>query len=227
MNEKFLLITILGFSCYSLVGQTVNRDPSFMITGSGFLNTRTIEPELEGKTILYDDFRKGVIFFKSKNGSSKYESFINYDLYSSRLLIRLDSRTFELDGRQVDSVYFEVSSDSLLTLKNSSFFEGVKTSGLIHELYKGVQVHLVKQRSVEVIKPTYNELLNVGSRNYIVKPINRYFIRSGNSKTYRKFSIKKASFNELDIQKKHQKVIRDSSIDSDADLIKLLKVIDF
>ena len=207
---------------YSLVGQQVNRDPAFLITGSGFLNTRSIEPELEGKTNLFDVFKGGTIHFRPKDKSESYKGLLNYDIYTNRVLILLNGNTLELDGNRVDSVQFQVEKDSLLCMLNSKFLVGIQQRGFAFDLHHGLRFRLVKLFVLEVIKPTYNELMNVGSRNYIIKPSHRYFIRTKDANIFERFSMRKASFLEIDKEKKYQKLIRASDLEKDSDIARLM-----
>lgn len=227
MNRKILEVLFFAvFVCCAAFGQQINRDPAFMITGSGFLNTRSVEPELEGKTTLFSDFRKGTIYFRPQNRPYQFSSSVNFDVYTNRVLISLEGRTMELEGNKVDSVVFSIGADSTITLKNSSILEGIKPFGFFLELYKGHRYKLIKVFSIEVIKPTYNELMNVGSRNYSIKESNRYFIQDEKSKEFRKFQIKRTSFANLDSENKYKKVIRESSLDGDYEIVRLMRIID-
>lgn len=226
MLFRIQVFFIVMFIAAAGICQQVNRDPAFLITGSGFLNTRSIEPELEGKTTLFDVFKSGTIHFRPKDKPESYMGLLNYDIYTNRVLILLNGNTLELDGNRVDSVQFQVEKDSLLCMLNSKFLMGIQQRGFAFDLHDGLRFRLVKLFVLEVIKPTYNELMNVGSRNYIIKPSHRYFIRTKDANIFERFSMRKASFLEIDKEKKYQKLIRASDLEKDSDIARLMTLME-
>jgi len=223
---RYLCFLIFLFFSMTGICQQVNRDPSLLVTGSGFLNTRTIAPELEGKTVLFDEFKNSTVYITSNGKRTSANVLLNYDIYLNRMVVNYSGQLFEMDAINVDSVKFELKKDSILTAINVKYLEGLDKKGFGYNLFKGKNIELIKQIGIEVIKPTYNELMNVGSRNYIVKMSDKYYLRKSEEKRYTKFTPRKSSFGALDVSGLNTEFIKKSDLNNEQNIIKLLKAID-
>jgi len=224
MKNLALLFTLLG--SLSGICQQVNRDPSFLVTGSGFLNTRSMAPELEGKTVFFEEFKNGTVYIFSNGKTNQISTLLNYDIYLNRMVVNYSGQLFEIDAIKIDSVKFEIKKDSFLTATNVKYLAGLDKKGFGYHLFKGKNIELLKEVDIEVIKPTYNELMNVGSRNYLIKISDKYYIRNSGENAFKRFIPKKSSFLTLDASKKNTGLIKKSDLDKEQSIIQLFRVID-
>ncbi len=223
---KNLILLFILLSPVSGICQQVNRDPSLMVTGSGFLNTRSVTPELEGKTVLFDEFKNGTVYIFSNGKINHVNTLLNYDIYLNRMVVKYSGQLFEIDAIKVDSVKFEIKKDSFLTATNVKYLAGLDKKGFGYHLFKGKNIELIKEVDIEVIKPTYNELMNVGSRNYLIKMSDKYYIRNSGENSFKRFNPKKSSFLALDASKQNTELIKKSDLDKEQNIIQLFRVID-
>jgi hypothetical protein len=188
-----LFITFL-FSYTQISAQEINRDPTFLVTGAGFLNTKRVNPGIEGKSLLFNKFIEAHIYLVGNK--QKHSEISNYDLYTKSIVVLLNGVEFELSIDKLDSIIFPLNGERL-KLERQTLYKGVGMDMLVQPLCKTQIRLLIKQLTIEVIKPNYNELLNVGSRDYtIIKKFN-YFLCDYNNNCSR-FKVRQTDLLKLD-----------------------------
>jgi hypothetical protein len=212
MKSTCILLITLFVQPFIVSAQLIDRDPSRLVTGSGIMNTREVEPELIGKTEVFVDFGKGTIFFK--NGGLLENTTINYDINRNTLLVLLNKDEFEVKPENVDSAIFTQGERESIFI-NSRFVVPEEKEVLMQLLHNGVQYKLIKEFKIEVFEPNYNELLNVGSKDYVIARMDRYYKIDNATKETNKFKYNKKSLINLDKSNKLKGDLKMEIIDAE------------
>lgn len=212
-----LLISIVGKS------QVSGRDPSQLITGTGYLNVRTIKPELEGKTELFPEFKQGTVYVNKSIEGVPFS--VNFDLYDQVVLIRVRNQLFEMKIDAMDSVKIKMGSDSTITMINLESLSSIQKKAFGSFLFKKSGMSLVKEFNIEVIKPTYNELMNVGNRNYVITQSTKYYFRKTDSEPFKRISLKKKQLLEFTDSKEQRSLVNQQKCENESDFVRILNLL--
>ncbi len=157
-----LLITLLLFVVYNVHGQQIlNHDPQKIIDPAGLLKILTPPTEVEGSADMFDTWQHGDLYLSNSKVASGV--IFNYDILNHMLSVLVEGKEYSLNPVAVDSIQLKSSAQ---TLVNSTVLKELTSDLLLLKLYESQYLILYRKTTVEVIKPNYNELLNVGSRNF-------------------------------------------------------------
>ncbi len=153
--------------------QKLNRDPQYIVDPTAIMRILTPQPELEGTVLMNQEWQKAAVFLSNGKQGTILE--VNYDLQNNLVPVLYNNEEYSINGITVDSMLFQQTQEVLIS---ETTIEGVEGDQLLVRLYDGPGYALYKKTLIDIIKPNYNEILNVGSRNYKVDKIYKYIFHS-------------------------------------------------
>lgn len=199
----------------------VSNDPNLLVKNRGsmfgYIDTFAPDPEIEGD-YLY--FKKGVpvtLYLKDGKGTYKIEN-ANIDLINKAVLVDIQNNMYSINYTKVDSAIFL----GLRVMDYQYKSEAINASTMAMVLSQNSNSALYKTIDVQVIKPTYNEALDTGNRNYTLQQKVKYYIDIEN-KGILDLSKKLKSFKGTEYYNEVKKFVRQYGIDFsvDRDVVKL------
>lgn len=198
----------------------LNRDPQYIVDPTAIMKILTPATEVEGTADMFEDWQQAAIYLsKGKQGTVLD---VNYDIMNHIVAVRVKGKEYSLNPMAVDSMVFQDSDQALI---NSNVLQGLSGDALLLRLYQGTKFSLYRKTLVEIIKPTYNEALHVGSRNYKLDQDMTYLLRDKSTNVYHELKGKKKDFKDLANYDKISEFIKSQNIylRKEADLIELVK----
>lgn len=199
----------------------VSNDPNLLVKNRGslfgYIDTFAPDPEIEGD-YLY--FKKGVpvtLYLKDGKGTYKIEN-ANIDLINKAILVDIQNNMYSINYTKVDSAIFL----GLRVMDYQYKSEAINASTMAMVLSRNSTSALYKTVDIQIIKPTYNEALDTGNRNYTLQQKVKYFIDIEN-KGILDLSKKLKSFKGTEYYTEVKKFVRQYGIDfsADKDVVKL------
>lgn len=214
-----LLILFLGLSA-----QIIDRDPSKWVTGTGYMNTRTIGAGVQGSPLLFDSLVSSDWYFN--NQSAKRDILMDYDIQLRKLVISYNHRLYDFSLNNIDSVVIQghVIGNVLISSKHVPGVEG--EDQLLQVLFRGEHFTLVREFEINVISPTYNELMNVGSRDYVLSRKEKYLLKSDSN--YVQIKPTKSFFKKMDTSGEVKRLLAHEYLDfgNESTIVRLMKILD-
>lgn len=159
---KNLPFTLFCFLVFGVHGQQkINRDPQNIVDPTGFMRILTLPVKVEGTANMFEDWQQGDVYLSESKIAS--EAIFNYDIMNHMISVLVEGKEYSLNPVAVDSIKIKNSSQTLI---NSIVLDGITSDLMLLKVYDSQHLSLYRKTLVEVIKPNYNELLNVGSRNF-------------------------------------------------------------
>ncbi|MDH3708694.1 MAG: hypothetical protein OER04_02335 [Cyclobacteriaceae bacterium] len=198
----------------------LNRDPQNIVDPTGIMRVLTPPTEVEGSANLFEDWQKAEIYLNQGKTKSLLE--INYDIFNHIVAVRVEGKEYNLNPLVVDSIRL---LDQSLTLINTNVLPGLSGDALLMRVYNGPHVALYRKTLVEVIKPNYNELLHVGSRNYQIDQDILHYLGEKSTGKYFELKGRKKDFKELSNSDKINTFIKQQHLNlkEESDLIEVVK----
>ena len=169
-------LTIIAFTLVvQFTYAQISNDPALLVRNrggiNGYIQTYQPDPEIEGDYLYFDQTVPVVLYLKDGTGTYKIEN-ANIDLINQSVLVDIKDNMYSINYTKIDSALFEgvrimdyqIKSDAI----NTSMMALILSSSDKSTLYKTIDI--------QVIKPTYNEALDTGNRNYTLKQKVKYFI---------------------------------------------------
>jgi hypothetical protein len=166
--------------------QKLNRDPQYIVDRTAIMRILTPQPELEGTALMNPDWQKAAVFLSNGKQGTVLE--VNYDQHNNLVPVLYDNAEYSINGIAIDSIVFQQTNETLIS---ETVIKGVDGDQLLVRLYDGPGYTLYKKTLIDIIKPNYNEILNVGSRNYKVDRIYKYLLYSKSEEKAYDFNNKK------------------------------------
>ncbi len=198
----------------------LNRDPQNIVDPTGIMRVLTPPTEVEGSANLFEDWQKAELYLNQGKTKSLLE--VNYDIFNHIVAVRVDGKEYSLNPLVVDSLRL---LDQSLTLVNTNVLPGLSGDALLLRVYQGPHVALYRKTLVEVIKPNYNELLHVGSRNYQIDQDILHYMGEKSTGKYFELKGRKKDFKELSNSDKINTYIKQQHLNLkvESDLIDVVK----
>ncbi len=212
----FILLTVNQVS----FSQILERDPTKLVTGTGFINTRVVKPELIGKTQLFGEFREAKI--KLNTNLSDQLLLIDYDVHRHTLVVLYRTVEYDLKLDIVDTV--RIVGDRNQMFVNGRNIEGVDNTILAEVLFTGARLSLVKVFQATIKEPDYNALLNTGSRDYQIIRKDSYYLGNENNE-FKIFKAKRQDFFKLDLKERHKATIKGADLNDEKEIIKIIELL--
>lgn len=169
------ILTIIAFT---LVVQytyaQISNDPGLLVRKGGltpYIRTFQPGPEIEGEYLYFKEQKTVTLYLKDGKGKYKVQE-ANIDLINRSVLVDIKNNMYSINYQQIDSAVFEDLRMMDYQIKSSS----VNNSVMALVIANNVKNSLYKTVNVKVTKPNYNEILDTGSRNYILNQKVNYFI---------------------------------------------------
>jgi|GEM_PF-6162674 len=166
--------------------QKLNRDPQYIVDPTAIMRILTPPPDVEGTALMYDDWQQAAVFLS--NGKQGTVLDVNYDLLNNFVPVFYDQEEYSINGIAIDSLVIKQKNEVLVSGKVLKGFAGDQ---LLLRVYNGSDYALYRKTIVDVIKPNYNELLNVGSRNFKIDKSYKYVLHAKSDQKYYDFNNKK------------------------------------
>ncbi len=213
------LFTVLSVLCSAQ--QPLNRDPQNIVDPTGFMRILTPPVKVEGSSMMFENWQSADVYLT--NGKYGRTVGINYDIQNHLLPVMLNNKEYSLNPLSVDSL---VLIDKGQTLVNTMLLKQLPGDAMILRLFDGAHVDLFKKSLIAELKPNYNELLNVGSRNIRLEKNEVHLITWGDS--YYELSSKKKDLKALPHYEELSQYIKDEnlSLKHEPDLIRLAQYLD-
>ena len=224
MTKYCLLIVCLGW--FGVSQAQVSNDPELLVRNRGsmfgYIKTYQPDPELEGDYLYFKELQPVTLHLKDGNGTFQIEK-ANLDLYNKALLVDIKDNMYAVSYTKIDSAVFE----GVNVTDYQSLSSNVSESVLAIVLSKGKGTTLYKTIDIQVIKPTYNEALDTGNRNYVLRKKIKYFIDFGELGIL-DASKKTKAFKGMPMYDNVRKFTKQNAInfESDQDMIRLHRYIE-
>ena len=213
-----LLSVVLPASIFPQV--PLNRDPQNIVDPTGIMKVLTPPIEVEGTTLMFDDWQLGTMYLAE--GKIIPQMSFNYDILNHMFSVRIEKKEYSLNPLSVDSVQIPSTKQ---TLVNPLVLEAMSSDLMLLIIYRSSHLNLFRKTTVEVIKPTYNELLNVGSRNFQVDKDRHYLLWDKDANQITELHGKKKELKSLENGEKVTSFVRNQHLDlkNESDLIEVIK----
>lgn len=170
------ILTIIAFT---LVVQytyaQISNDPALLVRNrggvTGYIQTYEPDPEIEGDYLYFKETIPVLLYLKDGTGTYKIEN-ANIDLINKSVLVDIRDNMYAINYTKIDSAIF----DGLKVMDYQFNSKAINTSTMALVLARYGQSTLYKTVDIQLIKPTYNEALDTGSRNYTLKQKIKYYI---------------------------------------------------
>ncbi len=222
MKRIFCLLILLVMIDLQVDAQTppLNRDPQNIVDpGTAIIRILTPPTKVEGSVDMFEDWTKAAIYLSKGKQGTILE--VNYDIMNHIVPVRVNGKEYSLNPIAVDSLVLQ-NSDQVLV--NTRVLKGLSGDALLLRVLNGSNFALYRKTAIEVIKPTYNEALNVGSRNVKLNQEKVYLLREKSSNTYYELRGKKKDFKDLANYDKISTYIKGQNLDlkNEANLIDIV-----
>lgn len=172
--NRILTIILLGLLFQTSYAQVTN-DPALLVRNrgglSGYIQTFQPDPEIDGNYLYFKEPMSVTLYLKDGKGTYKIDK-ANVDLINKSILVDIKNNMYSINYSKIDSALFQdlrvVDYRLRSTQVNESTMALILDSNNKSTLYKTVDIQL--------IKPTYNEAMDTGNRNYTLKQKVKYFI---------------------------------------------------
>lgn len=161
----FAFFLLNAFVAYpqGIVGKNIDRDISnnsyFKHYGIGTFDDR--DKSAIGSPYIFDDFQDGKVKLKSEDDFYAGEYRVQYDLLNQMFYILKKSNIYGVDGSKIDEIITDHKEGSRIF----KIFINEKYEPELLELLVDGTYQLWRGYEVDLIKPTYNAALDVGSVN--------------------------------------------------------------
>lgn len=177
--KSYCLVLLFTGICYSLIGQVTN-DPELLVRNKGsmfgYIQTFQPDPQLEGDYLYFKELRPVTLYLKDGNGTYRIEK-ANIDLYTQSFLVDIKDNLYSINYARIDSATFDGVSVTDYQYQTPNLSESVMAIILSRRggntLYKTIDI--------QVIKPNYNEALDTGNRNFVLRQKVKYYIDFGDA----------------------------------------------
>lgn len=199
--------------------QQLNRDPQNIVDPTGFMRVLAPPVEVEGSAFMFEDWETGDFYLTQ--GKYASEIIFNYDLLNHTLSVQMEGREYSLDPVAVDSIYIKQSRK---TLVNPILFGDLSSDLMLLRIYDSPHLSLFRKTTVEVIKPNYNELLDVGNRNFQIDQDFTYLVLEKQESKFVEIKGKRKELKSWEYGNKLNSFVKDQYLDlkSEPDLIRVL-----
>lgn len=172
--KKILTIIACSFIVQYTYAQ-ISNDPALLVRNrggmSGYIKTYQPDPEIEGDFLYFKETVPVMLYLKDGKGTYKIEN-ANIDLIDQSVLVDIRNNMYAINYAKIDSAIF----DNVKVMDYQFNSEAFNTSTMALVLARYERATLLKTIDITLIKPTYNEALDTGSRNYTLKHKIKYFI---------------------------------------------------
>jgi hypothetical protein len=199
--------------------QQLNRDPQNIVDPTGFMRVLVPPIEVEGSALMFESWKTGDIYLTQ--GKYASEVIFNYDVMNHTLAVQMEGREYSLDPVAVDSIHVHESGN---TLVNPILYGTLNIDLLLLRIYDSPHLSLFRRTAVEVIKPNYNELLDVGNRNFQIDQDFTYLVLEKEESKFVEIKGKRKELKSWEYGDKLNSFVKDQYLDlkSEPDLIKVL-----
>ena len=218
-----LLNLVLCLACFSpwatAQQQQLNRDPQNIVDPTGFMRVLAPPIEVEGNAFMFEDWKTGDFYLTQ--GKYASEIVFKYDLLNHTLSVQMEGREYSLDPVAVDSIHVKESKN---TLVNPILFGNLSSDLMLLRIYDSPHLSLFRKTAVEVIKPNYNELLDVGNRNFQIDQDFTYLVLEKQESKFVEIRGKRKELKSWEYGNKLNSFVKDQYLDlkSEPDLIKVV-----
>lgn len=217
---KYFLSYVFTILTTSISGQILSRDPTQIVSPSGIMKIIKYPISVEGTEMLFENWENVNLYLPSNKVVQNVLS--NYDVYNNFILIKIEDREWMLDPNILDSLVVILTQR---TFVNPALFN-ILGEQLLEILHNTNNLLLLKKIRVRVLKPNYNELMDVGSKNYKIEQTNLYIIYHKSDGRIIETIGKKKDFKGLQKYKEINDFIRNNKLKL-TDELDLLKFINY
>lgn len=217
---KYFLSYVFTILTTSISGQILSRDPTQIVSPSGIMKIIKSPISVEGTVMLFENWENVNLYLPSNKVVQNVLS--NYDVYNNFILIKIEDREWMLDPNILDSLVVILTQR---TFVNPALFN-ILGEQLLEILHNTNNLLLLKKIKVRVLKPNYNELMDVGSKNYKIEQTNLYIIYHKSDGRIIETIGKKKDFKGLQKYKEINDFIRNNKLKL-TDELDLLKFINY
>ncbi len=217
---KYFLSYVFTILTTSISGQILSRDPTQIVSPSGIMKIIKSPISVEGTAMLFENWENVNLYLPSNKVVQNVLS--NYDVYNNFILIKIEDREWMLDPNILDSLVVILTQR---TFVNPALFN-ILGEQLLEILHNTNNLLLLKKIKVRVLKPNYNELMDVGSKNYKIEQTNLYIIYHKSDGRIIETIGKKKDFKGLQKYKEINDFIRNNKLKL-TDELDLLKFINY
>ncbi len=216
------ILTIIAFTL--VLGTSfaqVSNDPNLLIKNRGslfgYISTFAPDPEIEGDYLYFEKTVPVTLYLKDGKGTYKIEN-ANIDLINQAVLVDIQDNMYSINYTKIDSAIF--LGLRVMDYQHKSATINASTMAMVIS-QKGNSA-LYKTIDIQVIKPTYNEALDAGNRNYTLQHKVKYYIDI-EGRGILDLSKKLKSFKGTDYYDQVKKFVKQNATDfsSDKDMIRL------
>lgn len=220
------IITVVAFTIlFGAASAQVSNDPDLLVKNRGsmfgYIDTFAPDPEIEGDYLYFEEAVPVMLYLKDGKGTYKIEK-ANIDLINKAVLVDIKDNMYSINYSKIDSALFQ----GLRVMDYQNKSDAVNSSMMALILDSNDKSTLYKTVDVQVIKPTYNEALDTGNRNYTLQHKIKYFIDI-KGKGVLDLSKKLRSFKGTEYYNEVKKFVKQYGTDftSDKDILKLNKFV--
>ena len=131
--------------------------------------------ETKGSPYLFDDYRKGDIYFS--NQSKALDLLIKFNCYTEQLFYLYEGKEYYFSSDQLDIFFIRSQTDSTVHAFKNIFVKSRKKRLFFEVLYEG-SVFLLKRYDKEFIEADYTQAYNAGRTYHEYLDKNKYYIQS-------------------------------------------------
>jgi len=132
------------------------------------------DPMVEGSSSLFDEFRAGSVVFT--DGTTSEDVILNCDYYIGTLYITYEEQEFFVDINLVES--FSVKADHG-DARHFVVHTIADKPVLFEVLNNGKTFDLLQSYQCRKIRPSYNPVLQSGSKNFRLETRSKFYVREG------------------------------------------------
>ena len=219
-NLAFTLLLIMSVTQIQAQNVKLNRDPQYIVDPTGIMRVLAPPTEVEGSADMFEDWQEADVYLDQGESKAKLE--INYDILNNVVAVKFQEKEYSLNPLAVDSMRLINRNQ---TLVNTRVLKGLQGDAMLLKVYEGPHVALYRKTLVEIIKPNYNELLNVGNRNYQIDQDTFHYLAEKADQKYHEMKGRKKDFKELPQTDQVETFIKKQHLNlkEEADLIEAVK----
>ena len=170
------ILTIVAFTLIlGSASAQVTNDPNLLVKNRGsmfgYIDTFAPDPEIEGDYLYFKETVPVTLYLKDGKGTYNIEN-ANIDLINKAVLVDIKDNMYSINYSKIDSALFQ----GLRVMDYQTKSDAINTSMMALIMDSNSKSTLYKTVDVQVIKPTYNEALDTGNRNYTLQHKVKYFI---------------------------------------------------
>lgn len=200
--------------------QPLNRDPQNIVDPNGFMRVLAPPSRVEGSVNMFENWQRGDVYLSQ--GKLAESVILNYDVLHHMLSVQVEGKEYSLNPVAIDSIKV---LNTPWVLVNPIIFEEVYSDVLLLRIYQSAHTSMFRKTTVEVIKPNYNEILNVGSRNFQINQDFTYLIKHHQTNQIKEFNGKRKELKEWEHGSKILSFVKQQHLDlkNETDLVKIVE----